>query len=306
MCRSTRRENGSAHDRADRMLPKDACGSDDADMSSAPGPRDLGADSAVFGGDGRYSATLAEGWDIWGPQGGYVATVALRAAGAESSFPRPASLACHYLRVAAAGPVEILVESLRQARRAESLHVTLEQNGERILEALVWTVAALEGVDHDAAAPPDVPAADDVQPWSARPGSSVPRFPFWQNLDVRPVVPEPYEWGTATEPRSVAWQRLHVRPTLEDPFVDAGRMLVAVDAAMYPAAMFAHDTPFPYAAPSMDLAMSFHRAAPDSEWILAEATSPLSQRALVAGTASVWSADGRLLASAMQQMLQRT
>ena len=52
--------------------------------------------------------------------------------------------------------------------------------------------------------------------------------------------------------------------------------------------------------------MSFHRAAPDSEWILADATAPLSQHGLVAGTASIWSPDGRLLASAMQQMLQRT
>jgi len=274
--------------------------------SSGAGRRDLGADSAVSGGDGRYAATLAEGWDIWGPQGGYVATVALRAAGAEASFPRPATLACHYLRVASHGPVEIQVESLRKARRAESLRVTLTQSGERILEALVWTVAELTGIDHDAAKAPDVPAADDVQPWDTRPGTSAPRFPFWQNLDVRPVVPEPYRWGTATEPRSVAWQRLHVRPPLEDPFVDAGRMLVAVDAAMYPAAMFAYDAPFPYVAPSMDLVMSFHRAAPDAEWILADATSPLSERALVAGSASVWSADGRLLASAMQQMLQRT
>jgi acyl-CoA thioesterase II len=268
--------------------------------------RDLGADSAVSGGDGRYTATLAEGWDIWGPQGGYVGTVALRAAGAESSFPLPASFACHYLRAAAAGPVEIAVQSLRAARRAESLRVTLMQNGERILEALVWTVAELIGTDHDAATAPDVPGPEDAQPWSTRPGSSEPRFSFWQNLDVRPVVPEPYEWGTATEPRSVAWQRLHVRPPLEDPFVDAGRMLIAVDAAMYPAAMFAYDVPFPYAAPSMDLVTSFHRAAPDSEWILVEGTSPLSERALVAGSASVWSADGRLLASAMQQMLQRS
>ena len=268
--------------------------------------RDLGADSAVSGGHGRYTATLAEGWDIWGPQGGYVATVALRAVGAEASFPRPASLACHYLRVAAPGPVEILVGSLRKARRAESLRVTLTQNGERILEALVWTVAELEGIDHDAATAPDVPRADDVAPWASRPGSTTPDFPFWQNLDVRPVVPEPYEWGTATEPRSIAWQRLHVRPPLEDPLVDAGRMLIAVDAAMYPAAMFAYDTPFPYVAPSMDLVMSFHRAAPESEWVLADATSPLSQQALVAGAASVWSPDGRLLASAMQQMLQRT
>ncbi|MFN2543904.1 MAG: hypothetical protein ABR600_04925 [Actinomycetota bacterium] len=43
-----------------------------------------------------------------------------------------------------------------------------------------------------------------------------------------------------------------------------------------------------------------------SEWLLIDAYSPSSRGALVAGQASIWSADGRLLASAMQQMLQRT
>jgi len=268
-------------------------------------PCDLGADSAVAGGDGRYTATIADGWDIWGPQGGYVATIALRAAGAASPFARPASFACHYLRAAKAEAVEIHVESLRQARRAESLRVTLVQDGVRVLEALVWTVAELEGVGHDAAAAPDAPPPDGVQPWETLATASTPRFPFWRNLDVRPVLPDPYEWGRATEPRSLVWQRLRVRPPLEDPFVDAGRFLIAADAAMYPAAMFAYDEPFPYVAPSMDLVMSFHGSGRDSEWILVDGVSPLAADALVAGRAAIWSSSGRLLASGMQQMLQR-
>ena len=267
--------------------------------------RDLGLDSAVSGGHGRYGATLAEGWDIWGPQGGYVAAVALRAAGAETAFPRPATFSCHYLRRAKAGPVQIRVDSLNRARRAESLRVTLAQDDVPVLEALVWTLAELDGIDHDATAAPEVPPAEELEPWEARP-SGGPHFPFWRNVDVRPAVPDPYEWARATEPRSVAWSRLRVRPPLEDPFVDAGRMLVAADSAMYPAAMFAHDDLFPYVAPSMDLVLSFHTAGTDSEWILVDAVSPLSEGALVAGRADIWSVDGRLLASAMQQMLQRT
>ena len=41
--------------------------------------------------DGRYTAKLSSDWEIWGPMGGYVAAVALRAAGAESPFSRPAA-----------------------------------------------------------------------------------------------------------------------------------------------------------------------------------------------------------------------
>jgi acyl-CoA thioesterase len=83
-------------------------------------------------------------------------------------------------------------------------------------------------------------------------------------------------------------------------------MLMVADSAMYPAATQAHAEPFPYVAPSLDLVISFHDSGRDSEWLLVDGFSPLSQGALVAGAASIWSADGRLLASAAQQMLQRT
>lgn len=47
---------------------------------------DLDRDTALTGSAGRYTAALSEDWRIWGPNGGYVAAVALRAAGAESRF----------------------------------------------------------------------------------------------------------------------------------------------------------------------------------------------------------------------------
>ena len=52
-------------------------------------------------------------WEIWGPCGGYVAAIALRAAGAESPFARPASFFCHYLSVADFAPVDLVVTPLR-------------------------------------------------------------------------------------------------------------------------------------------------------------------------------------------------
>jgi acyl-CoA thioesterase len=267
---------------------------------------DFGIDSAVVGRNGRYRATLADGWEIWGPQGGYIAAVALRAAAAASAFSRPASITCHYLRAGQLGPVDIRVESLRQSRRAESLRVTLLQNELPILDALVWTVAALVGVDHDAGASPVVPRPDELEPWEVHLPGGEPPFPFWRNFDVHPVTPQPSEWGQATEARWLTWSRLRVRPPLEDPYIDAARMLLAADAAMYPAATFAHEELFPYIAPSMDLMMSFHLVGAGSEWLLVDAVSPLSEGALVAGRASIWGTDGRLLASAMQQMLQRS
>lgn len=266
---------------------------------------DFGIDSAVAKEDGRYVATIAKGWEIWGPQGGYIAAIALRAAAAASSFRRPASIACHYLRPAEVGPTEVRVESLRQSRRAESLRVTLFQNEASIVDALVWTVAELVGVDHDAATAPDVPPPEELESWDAYWPDDAPPFQFWRNFDIHPVTPHPSEWSRATDPEWIVWSRLRVRPPLDDPYVDAARMLLAADSAMYPAATFAHDVAFPYIAPSMDLTMSFHVFDADSEWLLIDAVSPLAASSLVAGKASIWSSDGRLLASAMQQMLQR-
>src|SRR4029077_20273976 len=52
---------------------------------------DLAVDTAVEGHDGRYTARLSRDWEIWGPNGGYVAALALRAAGAPSRLAAPAS-----------------------------------------------------------------------------------------------------------------------------------------------------------------------------------------------------------------------
>jgi acyl-CoA thioesterase len=267
---------------------------------------DLGRDSAVVGRGGRYSARLVEDWEIWGPQGGYVAAVALRAAAAASSFPRPVSLACHYLRGAQLGPVDIAVESLRRTRCAESLRVTLVQNDERILVALAWTAAELVGIDHDGVTRLDVPSAEQLDSWEMYwPGGDAP-FRSGGTLTCGRSRRTRRIGGRAPEPRWLAWSRLRQRPPLEDPYVDAARMLLSADAAMYPAATLAHGELFPYVAPSMDLMISFHLGGANSEWLLIDAFSPLSSGAVVSGAATIWSEDGRVLASAMQQMLQRS
>jgi hypothetical protein len=61
----------------------------------------LDLDTRIETEDGRARALLSEDWRIWGPNGGYVAAIALRAAGRASAFSRPASFAFHFLGVAA-------------------------------------------------------------------------------------------------------------------------------------------------------------------------------------------------------------
>src|SRR6478672_9318489 len=154
---------------------------------------DLGLDTAVEAlGDGRYRGALSKDWEIWGPMGGYVAAAALRAAGAESAFPRPASFACHYLSVASFDAVDLLVTPLRTTRAAASYRVEMTQGDRRILEATVWAIADdVEGLIHDDAVAPDVEGPDELPSIEVLladvEDSPGPPFPFWLNLESRPL-----------------------------------------------------------------------------------------------------------------------
>lgn len=269
----------------------------------------LGVDTAVEGGDGRYSAVLREDWAIWGPNGGYLAAVALRAAGEHvgPGVRRPASVLCHYLGVASFDRVELAVTTLRSAKRAESARVTMTQAGQPVLEALVWAVAdELDGLAHDvAAAPPDVGPPDAYRP---REELGAPVHPFFANIDQRPTDPDTdWENRPAGEPAFRCWARFRPQEMFPgDPWADAARLLVVVDTFQWPAAVRGHaQAELRHVAPSLDLACLFHRSAATEPWLLVEATSPIAEGGLVAGTARVWDQRGRLLASGTQQMLCR-
>src|SRR5436309_15824433 len=111
---------------------------------------DFDNDTRVEGSNGRYRATLSDAWALWGPAGGYVSSIALRAAGEHSRFDRPASYSCSYLGVADFGPADVEVSTLRSAKRAEAIRVSCVQNGRSFLEAMVWTIDShIEGLEHD-------------------------------------------------------------------------------------------------------------------------------------------------------------
>ena len=51
---------------------------------------DFDIDTRVEGSGGRYRANISREWEIWGPNGGYVAAIALRAAGRGWGWQSPA------------------------------------------------------------------------------------------------------------------------------------------------------------------------------------------------------------------------
>src|SRR6266550_8486338 len=99
---------------------------------------DLAADTDVTCSVGRYTATLSRDWEIWGPNGGYIGAIALRAAGVYSRFDRPVTLVGHFLGVADfETAVDLEVTTLREAKRARSVRVSMTQTGQPIFDAMV-------------------------------------------------------------------------------------------------------------------------------------------------------------------------
>jgi acyl-CoA thioesterase-2 len=259
-------------------------------------------------GEGRYRAVLEPDWAIWGPNGGYIATIALRAAGAESHFVRPASFLCQYLSVAEFAEVELRVETLRAGRRTQALRVSMHQEERYILEALVWTVAPNQGLVHDFTRPPAVPPPEDLPSMEellARKGRKITGF--WRNYDIRPIGGLTDGESEPGEPRIRGWYRFRPRARCEDPFADAGRPVVLIDTYTWASvwAAYPSDEALPFIAPNLDLHVRFHRSATDSEWLFCEGRADLAEDGLIGADMRVWSRQGKLLASGSSHLYSR-
>ena len=208
---------------------------------------DLDHDTAVEDlGGGRYRASLSADWEIWGPCGGYVAAVALRAAGAASRQARPASFYCHYFSVAAFGPVEVEVVALRSGRTVTAQRVSLTQGGTPVLEAMVWSVGDVEGLEHHDERPPEVPGPGRAPAAAIRPQRhdsgrrGAPRFAFWDNFDQRSPEDGPWPPTGPLPPTWRTWVRYRPTPTFDDPWLDAARSLVVLDVGSWPSGSRPH------------------------------------------------------------------
>jgi acyl-CoA thioesterase len=265
---------------------------------------DLAADTAIEAvGPGRYRAHISKDWELWGPSGGYLAAIALRTAGAHTRMAKPASISCHYLAIGRFTAVELEVTTLQSGRRAESLRVSMVQDGKLILEAIVRTVAAeVAALQQQLARMPDVPMPDELPSAASTVlgGARWSSAPFWQRIEVRPAF---LAGEVGHEALVRGWDRFQPRGTFAgDTWLDASRVVVLIDCVPFPAAR-AGLPGGSYIAPSLDLYVAFHDAAPEQEWLLVEGRGLAAAGGLVSGRAHVWSEDGRPLASGMQQML---
>ena len=271
---------------------------------------ELGADTAVRSvGEGRYTASLSPDWEIWGPNGGYVASVLLRAIEAASTRARPVSLACQFLAVAAFDDVVLTTGVVRQTRSADAFRVSMTQGERRIAEGLAWVADAdLPGYTHQSEPAIDAPGPDDLTPAADLRPEDAPSFAFWENIDQRPM-----DWVARWPPpeplpaRCRQWFRFTPDVAEPDnPYLDACRSVIIVDTMGWPAASRRHaDDPPRFIAPSLDLYVAFHQDAGASPWLLSDVTAPISAGGLIGAQGRVWDDGGRLVASGQSQLLCR-
>jgi len=261
-------------------------------------------DTALSDKGGRLFATLSRDWEIWGPNGGYVSAVALRAAGiAAPPDHRPATISVQYLSVGQFADVEAEVEPVRKGRNAWCINVMLVQSGKRILQAQVWTTNKTDGPAKIDRKMPGVAHHSGLKSWSEMFPDAQPGFPFWQNFDGKPVrfAAE----GTADPRGSVSqnWNRFCGFAATNDPFLDCARALVMIDT--YPWIAFGRglDRRPDYVAPTLDLTAWFHDAPGACEWLLVDARSDVARSGLIHGSVDIWSDDGRPLASGGSNLL---
>jgi acyl-CoA thioesterase-2 len=245
-----------------------------------------------------HSIELSREWEIWGPNGGYLAALALRAAGLHAEIAQPASFYCHFLRSPAFDRVELDVSTLRRGRRSESLAVRMTQRGEPVLQALVRTAADAPGYEHQQPLIPDVPAPQTLPEHRRLP------FPFWQNIERRLIDDGEHAEGEPSRDRRAVvreWTRFRPQPCFDDPFLDAARSLILLDTYGWPAA-YRKYRDRAMVAPNLDTSVWFHQRAPRSEWLLIDHECPIGHRGLLGVSGRVWSADGLLLATGGAQL----
>lgn len=260
-------------------------------------------------GGGRYRSELDHSWDLVAPQGGVVASLALRAAEAEIEGSGHLLRTCTtvFAGQVSAGALEIDVTVLRRGRTATQVVSTIHNEavpaGATVLAVFGSSRRGPTFVD---VTPPQVPSPlacrsyRDPLPAGVEPFEP---FPFWNQVEGRAALGRP-PWEEHESGRSDVgtWLRFDDPPRLADGSLDplgvitlADRMPGCIDERI------GHQGPR-WFAPSADLTV--HLLEPlRTEWILAHDRARWADDGWASAESTLWDETGTLVAYATQMML---
>jgi acyl-CoA thioesterase len=267
-------------------------------MTVAP-PHAFDADPGLEpAGDGRWRGWVPEHWFVGrGPNGGYLAAVAARAAEAAAGRPLR-SLSLHFVAAPAVGPLDVAAALEREGRSYSAASLRIEQDGRPTTLALA-TLGELpeEGAGWNGAGMPDARPLEDTRPVPPE-QSNVPAF--MRNYDLRWALGgRPGEDG---EPATGGWMRTKEPRALDSPLV------AALTDAWAPAAFVALGRFV--AAPTLDLTIHFRRPLPvegmaPEDYVLGRFHSRLSVAGVWEEDGELWTPAGELIAQSRQLALIR-
>jgi acyl-CoA thioesterase II len=253
-----------------------------------------------------------------GPQrvfGGQVAGQALVAAGRTVSPERPVhSLHGYFVRPGdSTVPIVYSVEVIRDGGSFSVRRTTAIQHGKPIFFMSASYHRPESGLDHQTEMPDDVPPPDDVPTLVERMSRYPERLGIWsrvpQSIDVR-YVGEPGWVASGDRPaqaRQRAWMRVAGRLP-DSPLIHACALTYASDLTLLDSVLSWHGEvwgPDGFAGASLDHALWMHRPFRADEWFLYDCASPSASNGRGLATGRIFAADGRHLATVVQEGLLR-
>jgi acyl-CoA thioesterase II len=252
--------------------------------------------------------------------GGQVAAQALVAAGRTVPEDRHAhSLHAYFLRPGDPGaPIVYETDRIRDGGSFTTRRVVAVQHGQPIFHLSASFQTYEDGLEHQQPMPPapdpeTLPTAEEFLPKHADrfpdPGIVDRLLEARAAVDLRYAQDPPYlTAGQPREPRSQVWFRT-CGELADDPLLHVCLATYVSDMTLLDSVLLAHGrggwAVGDVVGASLDHAMWFHRPFRADEWLLYDQESPSSSGGRGLGTAKIWTRDGRLVVSVIQEGLVR-
>ena len=253
--------------------------------------------------------------------GGQVAAQALVAAGRTVSEDRLAhSLHAYFLRPGDPGaPIVYTVERMNDGRSFTARRVVAVQHGQPIFALSASFQRHEDGLEHQAPMPsaPDpatLPTSQDrLRGYDHIAPEVVEKFlEAREAIDLRYVEEPPYgKFGAPREPHSQVWFRTNGKldGAIDDPLLHVVLATYVSDMTLLDSVLLAHGrggwAVGDVVGASLDHAMWFHRPFRADEWLLYDQESPSASGGRGLGQARIYTQDGQLAISVIQEGVVR-
>ncbi|WP_351228856.1 acyl-CoA thioesterase II [Streptomyces sp. NPDC002133] len=251
--------------------------------------------------------------------GGQVAAQALVAAGRTVPGDRAAhSLHAYFLRPGDPGaPIVYTVDRIRDGRSFTTRRVVAVQHGHPIFHLSASFQTYEEGLDHQAEMPPapdpeTLPTAAEMLPLHLPAHIAERMVQARSAVDLRYVDAPPWaSVGQPREPRSQVWFRTNGKldDYSDDPLLHVCLATYVSDMTLLDSVLLAHGrggwAVGDVVGASLDHAMWFHRPFRADEWLLYDQESPSAHGGRGLGQARIYTQDGRLAISVIQEGVVR-